>query len=832
MDVGEIKQKIAEDKARSTSSYRRYPVRFLFMEMNNNTQNEIADLVQSANGEILELSDYIMKKDDGWMTKSRFIQIIKKCASQTSKDIYVVGFSELIRFFSKKEIETTVLSLFDIENSGSTDPKCAQRRIYLICFSMIDNIYKVLQNSFARRDLLNPFINEDFELSGQYRKVCFVSSEYASNIKNNKITTSVEWIGLWRNSNVLDFSEPIWCCSKSLYEWHKKASPDNAFQIDVVNDTKDYLQKAYNLAIDFPYEEADAPYWNQLKDECAKKSGEVSLATLLADILKIDVSSTSALAGKLFITGSEFDKWLIRNYSNSYYPDTFFTRVLRLLKNNSNKEFLAVVWEEGYRISNADQLEERIEIIKELNKYSGYNTPEIRLHAVIFDGVSQATGIGALLESSQSDINVLALSEKSGYDVYEINSKIRLYYQRTFKPAYTGLSNTEKEFVINLYSNGILDKAEIQAVYPLLYSYLFGQAEKNIEGKDAYKEYLQAYRESKVFNKDNTYLAEYYSQGHADATTLYSMYYDLPRQETLVQEYIDAADIYVLDGVGAEYLPLLVDLFEMHGYSIEICDYAACHLPSITDINKSYLSAIPYREWFFDFDRDVIHGEFYRTAANIRKALDILDQKVKDLVAESSGKRIVITADHGATARARWTDTKKKYDFSSSDHEGRCCRIASKSDYEDTEDYIVYEDEIKPGTPYVISLNDQSLYNRPKYEDHGGATVEEMLVPVIVAIPQGMKKSITYQVLDDKLEVSGLDKKISFVIKPDPKEEVYVIEADGSQHALEKAGAVYTAKLNSGKEQKITVLVAGKEYRFRTKSKAKKNMGGDDGFDD
>ena len=92
MNIGEIKEKIAEDKAKNTSSYRRYPVRFVFMEMNNKTQSEIEDLVKSADGELLELSDYIMKKDDGWMTKSRFIQIIKNNTSST-KDTYVLGFS-------------------------------------------------------------------------------------------------------------------------------------------------------------------------------------------------------------------------------------------------------------------------------------------------------------------------------------------------------------------------------------------------------------------------------------------------------------------------------------------------------------------------------------------------------------------------------------------------------------------------------------------------------------------------------------------------------------------------------------------------------------------
>lgn len=88
---------------------------------------------------------------------------------------------------------------------------------------------QVLQNSFARKNLIDPFINSDYELSGEYRQICFVSDEYAQNIKANKITTSVEWIGLWRHSEIVDFSKPIWCCSASLYEWHKKASPDNAY---------------------------------------------------------------------------------------------------------------------------------------------------------------------------------------------------------------------------------------------------------------------------------------------------------------------------------------------------------------------------------------------------------------------------------------------------------------------------------------------------------------------------------------------------------------------------------------------------------------------------
>ena len=477
MDIEVLKQKITQDKKKSASSYRRYPVRFLFMEMNNNTQDEIEDLVKSFDGELLELSDYIMKKDDGWMTKSRFVQIIKSYVSPT-KDTFVVGFSELIRFFSKKEIESTVLSLFDIENSNIIDPKSAQRRIYFICFSMVDNVRKVLQNSFARKDLINPFINSDYELSGEYREICFVSNNYAANIQKNKITTSVEWLGLWRHAEIIDFSIPIWCCSESLFQWHKKASPDNAFQIDVVTNTKEYLQKAYSLEIDIPYESNDAANWNRFRDEYVKNTPGKSMAEFVTYSLDVEAKSTCALAGKMLTTDSTYEKWLIKGYVGAYLNNTFLAKVLKVLKTSSKKEFLITIWQQGYWINEISLLQERIEIIKELNKYAGSMPPEKEIQEVIYDGVKKELNLECALDD-KNGICLMKISASTGMELNELKERLLSYYLKIFKPAYTGISNTEKEFIINIYANGILDKTEVQIVYPALYMYLFTWKQAN-----------------------------------------------------------------------------------------------------------------------------------------------------------------------------------------------------------------------------------------------------------------------------------------------------------------------------------------------------------------
>ena len=833
MDIEEIKIKIAEDKKKGTISYRRYPVRFVFLEMSNNTQNEIMDLVKNTSGELLDLSDYIMNREDGWMTKSRFIQIVKKETSKF-KDTYVLGFSELIRFFSRKEIETTVLSLFDIENQNVTDENVFQRRIYFICFSMIDSVRSMLNKSFQRLALLDPFINSDYEENGSYREICFVSNDYANNIKNNKICSSYEWLGLWRHSELLDFSTPIWCCSDNLYEWHKKASPDNAFQIDIVTNTKDYLKKAYGLDIEFTYADDDRKFWNKLKDSCVERNDN-SVYKLIGSELGVDLHSSAALAGKFLSSDDAYVRWLIKHYVNAYFSYSYLSEIIKSLNSNSNEEFLNLVWEKGYFTTNVNYLNERLSIIKELNKYVDAVVPENEIRNIIIEGLRIE-----LRADIQFDLKLEVVSKQNNRDISELRKCILSYYLQTFKPAYTGFSNTEKEFVINLASNLVLDKAEIRNIYPALYFYLYGTAENRFSGDDEWKSYLYAYRHSKIIGKDTDDLRKYYKLGKANAKNVYDMYYGHPKQDELVKRYGNGSDIYIIDGVGAEYLPLLAELITGKGYCIDTVTYGVCHLPSITQVNKSYLSQLQYKDWILDFDREVIHGqdkqtgtgETYKTSTNLRKAFNILENIVKRIICESEGKTIVITSDHGATARSKWTYPEdKKYSFSDADHEGRCCKIPNKGEFQDTDDYIVYEDTVNPGIAYLISLNEISLNNKPRYENHGGATPEEMLVPVIVAVPCSFDTNRSYKVIDKKLEVSGLDKIVSFVIMPKPN-GVYVEESDGETHTLNMEGDIYSTELKSGKEQDIKVVVDGKEYKFHTENKSKRNMEGDDGFDD
>ena len=105
------------------------------------------------------------------------------------------------------------------------------------------------------------------------------------------------------------------------------------------------------------------------------------------------------------------------------------------------------------------------------------------------------------------------------------------------------------------------------------------------------------------------------------------------------------------------------------------------------------------------------------------------------------------------------------------------------------------------------------------------------MLPNDLPVHRLVRKRLFYKVVDDKLEVTGLDKKVTFAIIPDT-EEAYVIEADGTKHKLVADSGMYSAELSSGKEQDIKVIIASKEYKFHVVNKAREKYDGGGGFDD
>ena len=128
-------------------------------------------------------------------------------------------------------------------------------------------------------------------------------------------------------------------------------------------------------------------------------------------------------------------------------------------------------------------------------------------------------------------------------------------------------------------------------------------------------------------------------------------------------------------------------------------------------------------------------------------------------------------------------------------------------------------------------MNQQSLCDNSQYAVHGGATLEEVLVPVIIA-KKGKVTAKTFRVKAINLKVSGLQREVEFKIIPAPTEQdVRLTAKDGTDTVLvyKEETSTWFGKLKRGIEQDIEVSVAEQKFEFKTVPQTKME---DDLFDD
>ena len=243
------------------------------------------------------------------------------------------------------------------------------------------------------------------------------------------------------------------------------------------------------------------------------------------------------------------------------------------------------------------------------------------------------------------------------------------------------------------------------------------------------REYFRRYRWQKVTNKLNEdffYLVREIAENNGQ--NIYSM---KSRNQLVAEEYSDEAAIFFVDALGAEYLNFLSQMFSAPEFKNFSAKYFVgyCNLPSITECNKDFLVGKNIAAEILELDKLKHATKNY--PENILAELNFLSAlKEKILSALQYYKKIIICADHGAS-RLAVLARRTKFDnrFESKDREvfygGRFA------------DALPGDEEKFPDT---VEQNGKTIfadYSRfiqqggTGNEIHGGATLEEWLVPVI-----------------------------------------------------------------------------------------------------
>ncbi|MCL2499299.1 MAG: BREX-4 system phosphatase PglZ [Defluviitaleaceae bacterium] len=303
----------------------------------------------------------------------------------------------------------------------------------------------------------------------------------------------------------------------------------------------------------------------------------------------------------------------------------------------------------------------------------------------------------------------------------------------------TDQTPTEREELIVLF--GSLDKKtvlnRIEAIYPVLFDYLyfysFSDPKVDAGLCKLFTDYFDKYKWQKVQNRiddDFVDLVEELAQPSERK-------YNLLRSRNDIINGIDKTrtKLYWLDALGIEFLGFIQATCKKLGLALRI-HIGRSELPTITTINKDFFVNWPNDDKEADGSLDKVKhqgsegGYNYQTnrlPIHLARELEIikavLHKIAVDLAKHTYGK-VLLVSDHGASRLAVIKEQEEKYDTDTSgEHSGRCCKVFP--DYE-----LLFATE---ENGYLVLANYGRFKGSRKanVEVHGGASLEEVLVPII-----------------------------------------------------------------------------------------------------
>jgi hypothetical protein len=238
-------------------------------------------------------------------------------------------------------------------------------------------------------------------------------------------------------------------------------------------------------------------------------------------------------------------------------------------------------------------------------------------------------------------------------------------------------------------------------------------------------------------------------------------------RDSVLHEFYEDGDtaLLIVDGMGAEYYPMLLSLAERHSLNIKSANIAAVRLPSSTEYNKIMWDKNRLLDSVRGVDNVSHDGaekfEITTPEQNLVATFSKFEIVVKRVSnALQKYKRVIITADHGSSRLAVIAHEKKLNKDLPWDGEPLSCRYGiAPADLRRPSEFEPYYDVDKNITYWVVRG-----YNRlPKkgaMSVHGGATLEERLVPIIVFSDTKSEqeiKPIDKKIVEQFVERAGFD---------------------------------------------------------------------------
>ena len=303
----------------------------------------------------------------------------------------------------------------------------------------------------------------------------------------------------------------------------------------------------------------------------------------------------------------------------------------------------------------------------------------------------------------------------------------------------TDLHRLEKEMILETLADYADDYTReeitdaLSHVCPDLYAYLLPYR----FDKDLLNRYFEEYKYCKVTNRITPELDEIAAEQAVKRE--YNLL--LPaRSEKIESVNMERAGAWFMDAMGVEFLGYIVEKCHQKNLSIKI---TACRseLPSVTYCNKEFLEVfeannVPCRS-VKQIDDIKHHGAENFTLENspypthLIRELEIIDHilnLIKIDIAKEKYDRAILVADHGASRMVILKNKIFELDMHSAGiHGGRMCALTDETTLVDCAAQAG-----ENGEYYVLANHERFKGGKlTGVEIHGGATLEEVTVPII-----------------------------------------------------------------------------------------------------
>lgn len=360
-----------------------------------------------------------------------------------------------------------------------------------------------------------------------------------------------------------------------------------------------------------------------------------------------------------------------------------------------------------------------------LSSSPDYETYRNRLFDALLDIPKKQKDFWALYHERKKLLKNLNCPEASRYAARSAQKDAdRIYYLT---------DNTEDErfsIIREIVKTGRIP-AELKNIYPALAKYL----EKytfNCKNADVLTSYFSQYKKQKVMNIVDPDFRSHVIDLATDGNRIYT---GLDTRNLLVEKLDDGKTaLYWLDALGVEYLAYIQAAAKKLGLHITV-QIGRAVLPTLTYLNRDF-----YDDWKGSKAQtkkldDIKHEgeqsfnyESEKLPIHLAAELNVIDDALtwaKNELVQSRASAVVITSDHGASRLVVTNNVVNKWKMATKgEHSGRCC---PKNEVNEKPDTATDEHGF-----WVLANYDRFQGGRlSSMEVHGGASLEEVLVPVI-----------------------------------------------------------------------------------------------------